>query len=73
MTREELSWFHAYDPHEFDDDGSHLMDGVPRGLTELTGHERRVYLWFLARAGSCAFLAAVTALLVINTLNLPGW
>ena len=73
MTREELSWFEAYDPDEFDDDGSHLMDGIPRMFSELTAHQRRVYVGFLARAGSCAFLAALAIMLLIGTMHLPGW
>jgi hypothetical protein len=67
MTADELWWFEAYDPQEFDDDGAHLMAGAPRWLAELAVRQRRLALRPVALAMGCALaLEALAVLLVLG-------
>jgi hypothetical protein len=67
MTADELWWFEAYDPQEFDDDGTHLLEGIPRGLAELAVRQRRLALRPLVLGVCCALaLEAIAILLVLG-------
>lgn len=67
MTAEELWWFEAYDPREFDDEGTHLLEGTPRGLADLAVRQRWLALRPLAMAiGAALALEAIAILLVLG-------
>lgn len=67
MTADELWWFEAYDPREFDDEGTHLLGGLPRGLADLAVRQRRLALrpLVVAICGALA-LEAIAILLVLG-------